>query len=133
MGKLKSLVGDAAERLQLRIEEVLNSLQNWFSSGSHPKTLQNTKYDRLILLRHGIILNGVILDTLLADYISDSTLKHGLEEISYREFGFKPASFSDIVKKGEDFSYVDIKTASIYCGMDVYLTRKLALIYIERI
>ena len=117
---------------QLNIEKVLYSLQKWFSSKSHPKTLQNAKYDRLILLRHGIILNGVIMDTLLADYILDATLKHSLDEISTREFGFKPVSYSDIVKKGEDFSSVDIKTASLYCGMDVYLTRKIALIYIKR-
>ncbi len=118
---------------QLKIEEVIFALQDWFSSNENPKTLQNAKYDRLILLRHGIILNGVIIDTLLADYIYDATLKHGLDEIAYREFGFKPKSFSDVVKKGEDFSYVDIKSASMYCGMDVYLTRKLAIIYMNRL
>ncbi len=118
---------------QLKIEEVIYALQDWFFSNENPKTLQNAKYDRLILLRHGIILNGVVIDTLLADYIFDATLKHSLDEISFREFGFKPQSFSDIVKKGEDFSYVDIKAASMYCGMDVYLTRKLALIYTNRL
>ena len=118
---------------QLKIEEVIFALQDWFSSNENPKTLQNAKYDRLILLRHGIILNGVVIDTLLADYICDATLKHSLDEIAYREFGFKPKSFSDVVKKGENFSYVDIKSASMYCGMDVYLTRKLAIIYINRL
>ena len=118
---------------QLKIEDVINALGNWFSSKENPKTFQNTKYDRLILLRHGIVLNGVVIDTLLADYICDATLKHSLDEIAYREFGFRPNSFSDIVKKGEDFSFVDIKTASIYCGMDVYLTRRLAIIYIKRL
>ncbi len=118
---------------QLKIEEVIFALLDWFSSNENPKTLQNAKYDRLILLRHGIILNGVVIDTLLADYIYDATLKHSLDEIAYREFGFKPKSFSDVVKKGEDFSYVDIKSASLYCGMDVYLTRKLAIIYINRL
>ena len=118
---------------QLKIEDVIYALGNWFSSRENPKTLQNAKYDRLILLRHGIVLNGVVIDTLLADYICDATLKHSLDEIAYREFGFRPNSFSDIVKKGEDFSFVDIKTASIYCGMDVYLTRRLAIIYIKRL
>ena len=28
---------------------------------------------------------------------------------------------------------MDIKAASMYCGMDVYLTRKLAVIYINRL
>ncbi len=118
---------------QLGIEEVISSLQLWFGSSEHPKTLQNTKYDRLILLRHGIILNGVVMDTLLADYIYDSTSKHSLDEIAFREFGFKPTSYNDIVKKGEDFSTVKIKTASLYCGMDVYLTRRLAILYIDRL
>ncbi len=84
---------------QLNIEEVIYTLKEWFSSKAHPKTLQNTKYDRLILLRHGVILNGVVLDTLLADYVFNATLKHSLDEIAYREFGFRPKSFSDIVKK----------------------------------
>ena len=118
---------------QLKIEVVIYALKNWFASKENPKTLQNAKYDRLILLRHGIRLNGVVIDTMLADYIFDATLKHSLDEIAYREFGFKPNSFSDIVKRGEDFSFVDINTASIYCGMDVYLTRKLAIIYMERL
>ncbi len=118
---------------QLNIEEVIYALKDWFSSKEYPKTLQNAKYDRLILLRHGVVLNGVVIDTLLADYVFDATLKHSLDEITYREFGFKPKSFSDIVKRGEDFSSVDIKTASLYCGMDVYLTRKLAIIYIKRL
>ncbi len=118
---------------QLKIEEVINALQPWFFSKKNPKALHNAKYDRLILLRHGIILNGVVIDTLLADYLCDATLKHSLDEIAYREFGFKPKSFSDVVKKGKDFSYVDIKVASMYCGMDVYLTRKLAFIYFKRL
>ncbi len=129
----KNKADDLIEINQLKIEEVIFALQDWFSSNENPKTLQNAKYDRLILLRHGIILNGVVIDTLLADYVCDATLKHSLDEIAYREFGFKPKSFSDVVKKGEDFSYVDIKSASMYCGMDVYLTRKLAIIYINRL
>jgi len=130
--KEEDLIGNS-HISQLKLEEVIFALQDWFSSNKHPKTLQNAKYDRLILLRHGIILNGVVIDTLLADYISDATLKHSLDEIAYREFGFKPKSFSDVVEKGEDFSGVDIKTASLYCGMDVYLTRKIAILYTNRL
>ena len=54
--KEESLIEDK-QICQLKIEEVLSPLQAWFSSKNHPKTLQNTKYDRLILLRHGITLN----------------------------------------------------------------------------
>ena len=46
--------------------------------------------------------------TLLADYICDTNFKHSLDEIAIREFGFKPDKFTDIVKKGETFSSIDI-------------------------
>ncbi|MEB3270050.1 MAG: 5'-3' exonuclease H3TH domain-containing protein, partial [Synechococcus sp.] len=39
---------------QLPLEQVLTALAPWLASAAHPKTLQNAKYDRLILLRHGL-------------------------------------------------------------------------------
>ncbi len=112
---------------QLSIERILKLLGPWLESINHPKALQNAKYDRLILLRHGIILEGICMDTMLADYLIDSTLKHSLDSIAERELKFRPTSFTDVVKKGETFADVDIYSASLYCGMDVYLTRALAL------
>ena len=45
--------------------EALDALAPWLASNNHPKTLQNAKYDRLILLRHGVALEGVVIDMLL--------------------------------------------------------------------
>ncbi len=111
---------------QLPLKDVITALTPWLSSSNHPKVLQNAKYDRLIFLHNGIPLEGVILDTLLADYLCNSTAKHSLEDITYREFGFKVTSFKELVNKGQSFKDVDINTASLYCGMDVYLTRKVS-------
>ena len=110
---------------QLPLSEVIKYLSNWLGSNQYPKVLQNAKYDRLILLRHGIELQGIVMDTLLADYIRDSNAKHSLTEISKREFEYTPIEFNQIVGKGENFSDVSIDKASEYCGMDVYLTRKI--------
>ncbi len=112
---------------QLQLDDVISSISPWLASNKHPKTLQNAKYDRLILLRHGLVLNGVVIDTLLADYLCDSTAKHNLESIAERELGFKHINFKDIVKKGETFANTDIEIAAKYCGFDVYLTRLLAI------
>ena len=110
---------------QLSLASVLTALSPWITSKRHPKVLQNAKYDRLILLRHGLKLEGVTMDTLIADYLCDSTTKHSLSEISKREFGFIPTDFKDIVSKGKTFADVSINEAALYCGMDVYLTRKI--------
>ncbi len=110
---------------QLPLDQVLTALAPWLGSNQHPKTLQNAKYDRLILLRHGLPLEGVVMDTLLADYLRDANAKHGLELLAQRNFGFLPTSYSELVPKGANFSAVPIEQAALYCGMDVHVTWRL--------
>jgi len=110
---------------QLPLESVLTALAPWLASAAHPKTLQNAKYDRLILLRHGLPLAGVVMDTMLADYIRDGGDKHGLDALAERYFGFSPTTFSQLVPKGGSFADVSVEAAALYCGMDGHLTRRL--------
>jgi len=111
---------------QLPLAAVVSALAPWLTSPDHPKSLQNAKYDRLILLRHGLALGGVVMDTLLADYLRDANAKHGLDAMAERNFGFTPTSFSDLVAKGANFASVPIEVAALYCGMDVHLTWRLS-------
>jgi len=120
------LLSDAATPpLQLPLDQVLGALAPWLASRAHPKTLQNAKYDRLILMRHGVVLEGVVMDTLLADYLRDAGEKHGLEALALRNFHFSPTSYSDLVPKGASFATVPLEQAAQYCGMDVHLTWRL--------
>ncbi len=118
--------------VQLPVETVLEQMATWLASPEHPKALQNAKYDRLILLRHGLPLAGVAMDTLLADYLRDAAAKHGLDAMATRMYGITPTQFSDLVGKPKDgkascFSEVHLDQAALYCGMDVHLTRRLAI------
>ena len=117
---------------QLSIEDVFSKLRNWIEDPKKEKALQNSKFDRQIFFNHGLDLKGVTFDTLLADYLLNNQEKHGLSEISFRLFGFKPPSFKETVGKNKDFSFVDIDEASIYCGYDVFLTFKIVKIFKER-
>ena len=103
---------------QLSIEDVFSKLRTWIEDPKKEKALQNSKFDRQIFFNHGLDLKGVTFDTLLADYLLNNQEKHGLSEISFRLFGFKPPSFKETVGKNKDFSFVDIDKASIYCGYD---------------
>ena len=118
--------------VQLPLEQVLEQMAPWLASPEHPKALQNAKYDRLILLRHGLPLAGVVMDTLLADYLRDAAAKHGLDAMADRMYGIRPTLFSDLVGKPKDgkascFAEVALDQAALYCGMDVHLTRRLAI------
>ncbi len=117
---------------QLSIEDVFSKLRTWIEDPKKEKALQNSKFDRQIFFNHGLDLNGVTFDTLIADYLLNNQEKHGLSEISFRLFGFKPPSFKETVGKNKDFSFVDINEASIYCGYDVFLTFKIVKIFKER-
>ncbi|MBO8217582.1 DNA polymerase I [Prochlorococcus marinus] len=117
---------------QLSIEDVFSKLRNWIEDPNKEKVLQNSKFDRQIFFNHGLDLKGVTFDTLIADYLLNNQEKHGLSEISFRLFGFKPPSFKETVGKNKDFSFVDIDEASIYCGYDVFLTFKIVKIFKER-
>ncbi len=117
---------------QLSIEDVFSKLRTWIEDPKKEKALQNSKFDRQIFFNHGLDLKGVTFDTLLADYLLNNQEKHGLSEISFRLFGFKPPSFKETVGKNKDFSFVDIEAASIYCGYDVFLTFKIVKIFKER-
>ncbi|MFM7549128.1 MAG: DNA polymerase I, partial [Cyanobacteriota bacterium] len=110
---------------QLPLAAVLTALGPWLASPGHPKTLQNAKYDRLVLLRHGLPLGGVVMDTLLADYLRDANAKHGLEVMAERNFGFCPTSYGELVPKGASFAAVPIEAAARYCAMDVHVTWRL--------
>ncbi|MEB3243980.1 MAG: DNA polymerase I [Cyanobacteriota bacterium] len=111
---------------QLPLAAVLEAITPWLASAAHPKALQNAKYDRLILLRHGLPLAGVVMDTLLADYLRDPADKHNLEAMAAREFGFTPQSYAEVVGKRSGFAAVPIAEAAQYCGMDVHLTWRLS-------
>ena len=123
----QELVHEAsAVTTQLPLEAVLQALGPWLGSAAHPKTLQNAKYDRLILLRHGLPLANVVMDTLLADYLRDPADRHSLEAIAQREFGFTPESYTAVVGRRSSFAEVPIAAAARYCGMDVHLTWRLS-------
>ena len=113
---------------QLDRDLVLSRMAPWLASDEHPKCLQNAKYDRLVLLHHGLRLNGVVMDTLLADYLLDPAGRHGLGDMAQRHFGFLPTSFQELVGNHKTIAAVEVEAAAQYCAMDVHLTRRLATI-----
>ena len=113
---------------QLDPDLALSRMAPWLASDEHLKCLQNAKYDRLVLLHHGLHLNGVVMDTLLADYLLDPAGRHGLSDMAQRHFGFLPTSFQELVGNHKTIAAVEVEAAARYCAMDVHLTRRLATI-----
>ena len=121
-------LGHRSTHPQLDPDLVLPRMAPWLASPEHPKCLQNAKYDRLVFLRHNLQLGGVVMDTLLADYLLDPAGRHGLSDMAQRHFGFLPTSYRELVGNHKTIAEVEVTAAALYCAMDVHLTRRLATI-----
>lgn len=109
----------------LNQDQVLEALRPILESETYPKTFQNAKFDRLILLVQGINLKGVVFDTFLASYVINPELYHNLTDLSLRylpDLGIVAQSYSQVVPKGKTIADLDINAVANYCGLDVFTT-----------
>jgi DNA polymerase-1 len=100
----------------------LEALRPILESADYPKSLQNAKFDRLVLRCQGIRLAGVVFDTMLASYVINPENKHNLSELSRTYLGITAMSYTDLVPKGKAMADVEIAAVANYCGLDVYTT-----------
>jgi len=115
---------------QLDLTETLELLTPLLISDEHKKVGQNLKYDRSVLLNHGIELKGIAFDTMLESYVLDSTGKHNMDALAYKYLGHTCISFEDIAGKGKKqltFNQIPIKEAAPYAAEDADITLRLHL------
>ena len=87
--------------------------------------LQNFKYDYSIIKNELGIELKLYADTMILAWLYNSSEKVGLDALALRYFNHKMISFSEVVKKGENFSNVDINEACNYAAEDALFTYKL--------
>jgi DNA polymerase-1 len=104
---------------------VLKTLRPILESETYPKALQNAKYDRLVLRHQGIVLKGVVLDTMLASYVLNPESSHNLSDLGLRYLDLLSQSYTDLVPKGKNIADLDVAPVADYCGMDAYLVFQL--------
>ncbi len=109
----------------LELELVLENLRSILESPTHPKVLQNAKFDRLVFKNQGIKLQGVVFDTMLASYVLNPDSSHNLTDLSSRYLGIIPQSYTELVAKGQTIANISIPLVAEYCGMDVWGTYRL--------
>ncbi|WP_199101826.1 DNA polymerase I [Aquitalea sp. ASV11] len=113
---------------QLALDEVLARLKPWLQDASKPKCGQNLKYDRHVFANHGIILAGVVDDSMLASYVLESHQRHNMDDLAARHLGETTVSYEDICGKGAKqigFGEVDIEIAANYAAEDADITLRL--------
>ncbi len=92
------------------------------SLNKHKLIVQNFKYDYEIVKNNLDLELTLYADTMLLAWLLNPSAKVGLDFLSNKYFKHKMIPFKDVVKKGEDFSSVDISKACEYAAEDAYLT-----------
>lgn len=87
--------------------------------------LQNFKYDYQIIKHNFDIELKLYADTMILSWLLNTNEKVGLDYQIDKHFRHKMISFSDVVKKGENFSNVEISKACEYAAEDALMTLKL--------
>lgn len=106
---------------QLDLQDVLGRLKLHLENPALKKIGQNLKYDQHIFTNYGIALNGIAGDAMLASYIIESHLGHGLDELSERWLGLETITYESLCGKGAKqigFADVAIGQATEYAAQD---------------
>ena len=106
---------------QLDLQDVLGRLKPHLENPALKKIGQNLKYDQHVFANYDIALNGIAGDAMLASYIIESHLGHGLDELSERWLGLETITYESLCGKGAKqigFADVAIEQATEYAAQD---------------
>jgi DNA polymerase-1 len=122
---------------QLAREMVLAELTPIFTDPVRPKIGQNIKYDYQVLRRHGIEVQGLWCDTMLASYLLNPVRSsHGLDSLAVEFLDHKMISYQEVAGKGKEqinFSQVPLERAAVYSCEDADATFLLQGIFLPRL
>ena len=121
-------VGHAAGR-SLDRDFVLESLRPVLTDTDVPKYGQNIKFDYEVLLTHGIEVEPLAFDTMIASYLLDpGRRQHGLTALALEHLGVRMTPIESLIGKGSEqlsFAEVDVDEASDYACADAEITLRL--------
>ena len=137
-GDLEALMNIPEEpAVTLTSERALKALKPILEDPGIPKTGHNIKYDIIVLRRAGIALQGVVMDTMIASYLTDaSRLRHNLDDLSLHHLNHKTIPISDLIGKGSksvSFDQVPLEQATVYACEDADMSLRLAQVFTPRL
>jgi DNA polymerase I len=119
-----------ADRPGLSVFDALAALGPIFEDASIAKIGHDLKFDAIVLERHGVRLEGIDLDTMLASYLLDATRSsHPLEDLAIEHVGYKALREEDLCGRGAkaiSFTSVPVEAARDYAGERADLPVQLA-------
>ena len=108
----------------------LQVLKPLLEDASVRKIGHDLKFDTIVLARHGIALEGLETDTMIASYLVDANRSsHPLEDLALEHTGYKALTEEDVCGRGAkavSFAHIPVQAALDYAGERSDLALQLA-------
>ena len=87
---------------QLTVDQAIGALKSVLEDPSIEKVGHDLKFDTIVLERHGVRLDGLEMDSMLASYLLDATRSsgHPLESTALEHLGYKALTEEDVCGRG---------------------------------
>lgn len=122
---------------QLDRDMVLKQLKPILENPHIGKIGQHLKYDTHVLANHGISLQGIVFDTMLASYVLDATAtRHNLDDLAKHYLNYQTTTFEELAGKGVKqltFDQIEIDAASNYACEDADITLRLKELFVPKL
>ncbi|MES2357696.1 MAG: DNA polymerase I [Gemmatimonadota bacterium] len=117
------------KNLPALMSDAMKPLRDLLEDESVSKTLQNAKYDMLVLRSEGVTLRGAEFDTMIASYVLDPGRRsHSLDMLALEFLDHTMTSYVDVCGKGKSeitFDRVSLDIARDYSCEDVDMTLRM--------
>ena len=101
------------------------------------KVAQNLKYDMLVMERYGVRLQGPQFDTMLAHFLLESDLRHGMDYMAETMLHYRPKPITDLIgpkgKAQKNMRAVPVDLAAEYAAEDADITWQLHELLAQRL
>ena len=98
-----------------------------------PKTGQNVKFDMLVLKRHGIEVQGLVCDTMIAAHLlKPEARSYKLDNLSIEYLNYRMVPIEDLIGKGKNqisMTEVELDKAGFYSAEDADIAWQLTKIF----
>lgn len=111
------------------MEQVVSHLRPVFENENTLKVGQNCKFDLMVLHRHGVTVKGQLFDTMLAHYVLQPELRHGMDYLADIYLHYQTITYEQLVggkgKKAMAITDVPLERITEYAAEDADITWQL--------
>ncbi len=115
--------------INLPLEQTITALRASMTDPKIPKIAHNAKYDTIVLARHGLDVNPITFDTMIAEFLVDpASHNFGLKNLAFTRLGEEMTHIEQLIGTGKhqlSMAEVAIESVATYAAADAETTLRL--------